>query len=93
MAGNVNNWVEDWYWWEFGRYCVRTGLLRNPCLRDLLIEQAGLRGISDRVDRGGGFATPLEHHEVLGCTRKVHWTPQTREPWNGFRTARNTGSA
>ena len=31
--------------------------------------------------------TAREHHEVLGCTRKVHWPPETREPWNGFRTA------
>jgi formylglycine-generating enzyme required for sulfatase activity len=88
MAGNVNNWVADWYWREFGRFCVRTGLLTNPSLHDPLIKEVGLRGITDRVDRGGGFATPLEHHEVLGCTRKVHWTPETREAWNGFRTAR-----
>ena len=91
MAGNVNNWVADWYWPEYGRFCVRTGSLINPCLRDLSLEGAGLHGITDRVDRGGGFATPLEHHEVLSCTRKVHWTPETREPWNGFRTARDAG--
>ena len=45
------------------------------------------KGISEKVDRGGGFATAGEHHEVLSCTRKVHWPPHTREPWNGFRTA------
>jgi hypothetical protein len=46
-------------------------------------------GICEKVDRGGGFATPLEHHEVLSCTRKTHWFPESREPWNGFRTALN----
>ena len=45
--------------------------------------------ITEKVDRGGGFATPREYHEVLGCTRKVHWPPEFREPWNGFRTAQD----
>ena len=45
--------------------------------------------IHEKVDRGGGFATPREHQEVLGCTRKTHWPPSHREPWNGFRTARD----
>src|SRR5262249_9994692 len=88
MAGNVNNWTSDWYWPEFGRHCVRAGLLRNPHLDDTLLQQLGLDGVSEKVDRGGGFATPLAYHEVLGCTRKVHWPPDRREPWNGFRTAR-----
>jgi iron(II)-dependent oxidoreductase len=86
MAGNVNNWVSDWYWPAFGRHCVEHGLLVNPCCDDRLRDQNGL---SEKVDRGGGYATPLEYHEVLGCTRQVHWTPGTREPWNGFRTARD----
>jgi hypothetical protein len=30
----------------------------------------------------GGFATPLEFRESLGCTRKTHWLPEMREPWN-----------
>jgi formylglycine-generating enzyme required for sulfatase activity len=90
MAGNVNNWVADWYWQEFGRFCVRVGLLTNPSLDDALVAQYGFDVHNQKADRGGGYATPLEHHEVLGCTRKVHWTPETREPWNGFRTARST---
>jgi formylglycine-generating enzyme required for sulfatase activity len=89
MAGNVNNWAADWYWPDFGRYCVEHRLNRNPCLDDALREQLGKRGIGEKVDRGGGFATPMAYHEVLGCTRKVHWPPQAREPWNGFRTARD----
>ena len=44
--------------------------------------------ITEKVDRGGGFGTAWIVHEVLGCTRKVHWPPDTREAWNGFRTAR-----
>jgi formylglycine-generating enzyme required for sulfatase activity len=87
MAGNVNNWTSDWYWPEFGRFCVRHGLRHNPHLNDELRAQLAGAGITDKVDRGGGFATPREYHEVLSCTRKVHWPPEARERWNGFRTA------
>lgn len=86
MAGNVNNWTSDWYWPPFGQFCVAQGLLRNPHLHDALREQLDLQRATEKVDRGGGFATPWEFHEVLGCTRKVHWKPAGREPWNGFRT-------
>ena len=87
MSGNVNNWTADWYWPEFGRYCEAHGRPADPCLDDALRQQLGLV-LTDKVDRGGGFATPLAAHEVLSCTRKVHWPPAQREPWNGFRTAR-----
>jgi formylglycine-generating enzyme required for sulfatase activity len=87
MAGNVNNWTSDWYWEPFGKYCVAQGLLSQPHLDDDLRWRIWVAGITEKVDRGGGFATPREHQEVLGCTRKVHWPPETREPWNGFRTA------
>jgi formylglycine-generating enzyme required for sulfatase activity len=89
MAGNVNNWVSDWYWPLFGHYCAQHGLLRNPACDDAFSQKVGLADWRDKVDRGGGFATPLEYHEVLGCTRKVHWPPTAREAWNGFRTARD----
>src|SRR5262249_363798 len=36
MAGNVNNWVADWYWPEFGDFCIRQGMLLNPQLHDKL---------------------------------------------------------
>jgi iron(II)-dependent oxidoreductase len=87
MAGNVNNWASDWYWAPFGFMCVKLDLLLNPRLNDELRELLKGATITDKVDRGGGFATAGEHHEVLSCTRKVHWPPHTREPWNGFRTA------
>jgi iron(II)-dependent oxidoreductase len=87
MAGNVNNWVDDWYWPEFGRYCVENNLLAQPHLDDALRDRLDVATMTDKIDRGGGFATPGMHHEVLGCTRKVWWRPNTREPWNGFRTA------
>jgi formylglycine-generating enzyme required for sulfatase activity len=89
MAGNVNNWTSDRYWEGFGRYCVEKGLLTNPHLDDALRDRLDVVDAKEKVDRGGGFATPREYHEVLGCTRKVYWTPETRHPWNGFRTARN----
>jgi formylglycine-generating enzyme required for sulfatase activity len=88
MAGNVNNWTADWYWPDLGRHCAAQGLLEDPRLDDALRQQLGLEeDATDKVDRGGGFATPQEYHEVLGCTRKVHWPPEHRQPWNGFRTA------
>ena len=87
MAGNVNNWVADWYWPPFGRHCVEHGLLRNPYLDDALRQQLGVGSITEKIDRGGGYATALAVHEVLSCTRKTHWPPQTRQRWNGVRTA------
>jgi formylglycine-generating enzyme required for sulfatase activity len=87
MAGNVNNWTSDWYWPGFGRLCVDKGFLRDPRLGDRLRSFLGPGRITDKVDRGGGFATGREYHEVLSCTRKVHWPPENREAWNGFRTA------
>jgi formylglycine-generating enzyme required for sulfatase activity len=89
MAGNVNNWTADWYWPAFGRSCVEHGRLSGPRLDDGLRDALGEHGLGEKVDRGGGFATPWEYHEVLGCTRKVHGPPGAREPWNGFRTARD----
>src|SRR5208283_2437322 len=79
MAGNVNNWTSDWYWPRFGRYCVEHGLLLNPQLDDRLRNEIDAERITEKVDRGGGFATPREYHEVVGCTRKVHWPPTARE--------------
>jgi formylglycine-generating enzyme required for sulfatase activity len=87
MAGNVNNWTADWHWPRFGSYCVENHQLTDPCLDDALRGALDRKAITEKTDRGGGFATPREYHEVLGCTRQVHWTPETRHPWNGFRTA------
>ena len=87
MAGNVNNWVADWYWPAFGRWCVEHGVSTAPRLDDALRSRLDTPHITEKVDRGGGFGTSKFIHEVLGCTRKVHWPPETREPWNGFRTA------
>jgi formylglycine-generating enzyme required for sulfatase activity len=87
MGGNVNNWTADWYWPAFGWYCVQRGIVRNPQLHDQLRQHLDPVAIQEKVDRGGGFATDRSCQEVVGCTRKVHWKPQTREPWNGFRTA------
>jgi formylglycine-generating enzyme required for sulfatase activity len=93
MAGNVNNWVSDWYLPAFGHVCAEENLLRDPHLDDPfqfaveMGEAARAFNFKYKVDRGGGYATPREHHEILSCTRKVFWPPGSREPWNGFRTA------
>jgi formylglycine-generating enzyme required for sulfatase activity len=87
MAGNVNNWINDWYWSAFGKMCVERDMLRNPYLHDELRQRLGLEIITDKVDRGGGFATDREVQEVLSCTRKLAWPREHRAPWNGFRTA------
>lgn len=87
MAGNVNNWTDDWFWPLFGKFCADNGLLHDPRLDDDFWARMGVGAITHKIDRGGGFATPMENHEILGCTRKVWWVPGTREPWSGFRTA------
>ena len=88
MAGNVNNWTLDWHWSEFGQWCVDQGKLTDPCLDNELRLQLSLFNLGEKVDRGGGFATAREQQEVLSCTRKTHWTPESRHPWNGFRTVK-----
>lgn len=92
MGGNINNWTSDWYWSLFGKSCVERKRERDPCLDDEMRTMLAEHEISEKIDRGGGFATPLEYHEVLGCTRKTHWPPEMREPWNGFRTAMDASS-
>jgi len=86
MAGNINNWISDWYWSPFGVYCFELGKTQDPHFDDRLRNQIARKDITCKVDRGGGFATPRENQEVLSCTRKVYWPPEAREPWNGFRT-------
>lgn len=90
LSGNVNNWCLDWFWEGFYRTCMEQGRNRSPVLDDALQDEIGLE-LSDKVDRGGGFATSFSCFEVLSCTDKVHWPPSTRCPWNGFRTVYRLG--
>lgn len=92
MAGNINNWCLDWYWSEFYTYCEVDELTENPVLTDELCRTLGVKP-EEKCDRGGGFATAMEMHEVIGCTAKLHWPPDTRSPWNGFRTVKGLGFA
>ncbi len=87
MSGNVNNWCRDWYWESFYSYCLKNDINENPILDDKLRNKIEA-DLQLKVDRGGGFATPNEHCEVLSCTDKVAWQPQERYLWNGFRTVK-----
>jgi formylglycine-generating enzyme required for sulfatase activity len=85
MAGNVNNWCEDWYWPEFYAYAAAHGLDNDPVLNDGLVRQLGI-DVRQKCDRGGGYATSIQYMEILGCTDKVSWDREARALWNGFRT-------
>lgn len=94
MAGNVNNWCEDWYWEGFYNYCAENGINSDPILDNHLMKKIGFditenalkKGQLLKVDRGGGFATASECWEILSCTEKVAWPPYKQNYWNGFRT-------
>lgn len=85
MAGNVNNWCRDWYWPGLYAYANEHDYNTDPLLDEGLLRRVREES-SLKVDRGGGFATAQEFQEVLRCTDKVGWEPETRELWNGFRT-------
>lgn len=86
MVGNVNNWCRDWYWGEIYRQWEAGEIDRDPCVDDeMATDLAGSLDLH-KCDRGGGFATPFQYLEVLRCASRLHWPPDHREIWNGFRT-------
>jgi len=86
MAGNVNNWVADVYWTDFGAYAEREGLCQDPLLDEALARRLSLN-VSAKTDRGGGFLTSFSCFEVLSTTYPLGWDAGSRELWHGFRTA------
>jgi gamma-glutamyl hercynylcysteine S-oxide synthase len=88
MAGNVNNWVQDVYWAEFGRWCAAGNHDQAPLLDLGLAKTLGVDS-GERVDRGGGYLTHFSRFEVLSTTYPLGWPPESRQPWHGFRTARS----
>ncbi|MBI4638507.1 MAG: SUMF1/EgtB/PvdO family nonheme iron enzyme [Candidatus Rokubacteria bacterium] len=76
MAGNVYEWVADW----FGRYdhFQRVSPGRNP---------QGLPLGREKVVRGGPFQLPVSPF-LPRSTHRVPWEPDRASPWIGFRCAK-----
>ncbi len=87
MAGNVNNWCRDLFWPAFYTYLTEAGPAAriNPALDTALAQKLAIEPTM-RTDRGGGFATPVGCLSVIGTTRRLGWSPASRELWQGFRT-------
>jgi len=77
MAGNIAEWVNDWYSDEYYQYCTDHNITKNP-----LGPKSGL----DKVHRGGSWAT-------CGCwtrtTDRAGVNPDRAYNYIGFRIAKN----
>ncbi len=93
MAGNVNNWCSDWYLADAYARLAEAEIDRDPHLDDATAERLEIERPKHRTDRGGGYATPALHWEVLATTGRNHWLPGERALWNGFRTAKSCDPA
>jgi formylglycine-generating enzyme required for sulfatase activity len=85
MAGNVSEWVNDFYGatyyhdqWQKSAEPAGPGFDRNP--------QGPEKG-PERVYRGGSWATRLT--DLLSTTYRSSASPLTRESWLGFRCAKD----
>ena len=75
MAGNVAEWVQDWYQWDY----YRLSASRNPTGPDPLVKNHGLAA---KVRRGGGWDYPWF---MVRVTDRSLDAPDARESELGFR--------
>lgn len=78
MTGNVSEWVADWYRIDYYKYSPDN----NP---------EGLSSGDRKVLRGGSWDTPLgdDGFFLRSAYRGVHWFPNVRFNFSGFRCARD----
>lgn len=77
MAGNVREWINDWYSDVYYQYCVDNNITKNPL---------GLESGTEKVSRGGSWA---DCHCGARTTARGGLKPNTVYNYVGFRIARN----
>lgn len=84
MAGNVSEWVSDWYFFDY-----RHAGSRNP-KGSVKSESRGDLTEPMRVVRGGNFSTNIkgDYQKSYFALTRYGLEPKVGTPWNGFRCAK-----